>query len=57
MNYETEHPRPKIILGQVTFKNNDASKRHRIHLYDEVVPMVFGRISQSQSSTSVKSFN
>jgi hypothetical protein len=57
MNYEAKHPRPKIVLGQVTFKKNDASKKHRIHLYDEAVPMAFGIVSQSQSSTSVKSFN
>jgi hypothetical protein len=43
MNYETKHPRLKIVLGQVTFKEDDTSKRHRTHLCDEVVPMVLGR--------------
>jgi hypothetical protein len=57
MNYEARHPRPKIILGQVTFKENDASKRHKTHFCDEAIPMVLGRISQSHSSTSVKSFS
>jgi hypothetical protein len=47
MNYEAKHPRPKIILGQVTSKENDASKRHRTHLCDEAVTIVLGIGSQS----------
>jgi hypothetical protein len=47
MNYEAKHPRLKMVLGHVIFKENDASKRHRTHLYDEAIPMVLGKGSQS----------